>query len=251
MDQHAQTPGVVDAGGRNPLTDLRVRKALSLAINRQALADRTLSGLAEPAAELGSPSLFGANPDAVPDPYDPAGAKSLLAEAGYTEGFGIKLATPNGLYASDTQLAAAIASMWTHAGIRTDVDSMPGSVFYARRNKLEFSAYVTFYCDYNGQMSYPLRLLSMTRDLGHGYGQVNVSGFSDTKLDSTLVQALQTLDDNARRKLVQEASRYVLRDKYQILPIVRLRYAYAVRPGLQFRTRLDTFLTAMQVSPAK
>ncbi len=207
--------------------------------------------MAEPAAELGSPSLFGANVDAKPDPFDPVRARQLLSDAGYPNGFAIKLATPSGLYASDTDIAQAIASMWTRVGVRTTVDSMPGPVFYARRNKLEFSAYVTFYCDYNGQMSYPLRLLSMTRDLEHGYGQVNVSGFSNTKLDQLIIEALRTLADDRRRQLVQQASTFIINEQHQVLPIVRLRYAYATRGGLQFRPRLDTFLTAMQITPSK
>jgi peptide/nickel transport system substrate-binding protein len=251
LDEHEHSPGISEAGGRNPLLDPRVRTALSAAINREALAEHTLSGLAEPAAELGSPSLFGANPDARPEPFDAARARQLLGDAGYPDGFAIKLATPSGLYASDTDIAQAIAAMWTHVGVRTTVDSMPGSVFYARRNKLEFSAYVTFYCDYNGQMSYPLRLLSMTRDLERAYGQVNLSGFSDAKLDGWIVQALSTLADDRRRDLVQQASTYIIREQHQVLPIVRLRYAYATRGGLQFRPRLDTFLTAMQITPAK
>ena len=50
---------------------------------------------------------------------------------------------------------------------------------------------------------------------------------------------------------MQEASRFSLREQHQVLPILRLRYAYAVRRGLQFRPRLDTFVTAMQITAVK
>ena len=251
LDQHQRSPGISDAGGRNPLLDKQVRTALSLAINRAALAERTLGGLARPAAELGSPTLFGANETMAHDPFDATQARQLLADAGYPNGFGIKLATPAGLYSSDTDIAQAIAAMWTRVGVRTTVDGMVSSVFYARRNKLEFSAYVTFFCDYNGQVSYPLRLLSMTRNLAQAYGQVNLSGFSDAAFDQSLIEALRTLDDDKRRALEQQASRFIVKDQHQVLPIVRLRYAYATRRGLIFRPRLDTFLTAMQISGVK
>ena len=251
LDQHEPSPAITGADGKNPLKDARVRKALSLAINRQTIAERVMSGLAEPAAELGAPTLFGATPDAKPDPFDPEQAKKLLAEAGYPKGFGITLHSPKGLFPSDSQLAQAIASMWTRVGVRTEVESVSGSVFYSRRNKLEYSAYVTNACPYIGQMSYSLRILAMTRDPEKGNGQINVSTYANPKVDQLLTQAFGTIKDDARAKLVQEASKIVMQEERPVLAIIRHRYAYAVRSDLTFRPRVDTFLTAMQISASQ
>jgi peptide/nickel transport system substrate-binding protein len=250
LDQNAKAATVTGTDGRNPLRDPRVRKALSVAINRDAISRSLLPGLSKPAAELGWPTLFGASADARPDPYDPAQAKRLLAEAGYPNGFGITLATTSGLYLKDAEMAQAIASMWTRAGVQTKVDTMASTVFYARRNKLEHSAYLTFFCNYNGQLSYPIRLLSATRDVPKGYGTVNVSGYSNPKLDELIRTAMSTVDDGKRKALVQQASK-IVRDETQVLSIVLLRYPYGVRQGLTFRPRADTFVTAMQVDPKK
>ena len=248
LDQHEPSPTITGTDGKNPLKDPRVRKALSLAINRQAIAERVMSGLADPAAELGSSTLFGATPDAKPDPFDLEQAKKLLADAGYAKGFGITLHSPKGLFPSDAQLAQAIASMWTRAGVRTEVEAVPGSTFYSRRNKLEYSAYVTNACPYIGQMSYSLRILAMTRDMEKGNGQINVSTYSNPKIDALLTQAFGTIKDDSRAKLVQEASKIAMQEDRPVLAIIRHRYAYAVRSDLAFRPRIDTFLTAMQIS---
>jgi peptide/nickel transport system substrate-binding protein len=250
LDEHEKTPGITGTDGVNPLRDPRVRKALSLAINRQGIADRIMYGLAAPSAELGPPSVFGTNPDAKPDPYDPQAAKALLTEAGYPNGFSIALGTPNGLYALDLKTAQAVAAMWEHIGVHTRIDDAPASVFYARRNKLEFSAYMTNMNVYDGQLSYSLRILSMTRDLPKGNGQINVSGYSNPELDRLLSQAAVTVDDGARRALVQKASRIVM-DQHQVLPIVLHRAAYVSRKNLSIDPRLDMYLTAMQVRPTQ
>ena len=251
FDMHEPSPTITGTDGKNPLKDARVRRALSLAINRQAISERVMSGLAEPAAELGAPTLFGATPDAKPDPFDVEQAKKLLADAGYPKGFGITLHSPKGLFPSDAQLAQAIASMWTRAGVRTEVEAVPGSVFYSRRNKLEYSAYVTNACPYIGQMSYSLRILTMTRDADKGNGQINISSYSNPNIDKLLTQAFGTIKDDERAKLVQQANRIVTQEDRPVLSIIRHRYAYAVRGDLAFRPRIDTFLTAMQISPGR
>ncbi len=251
LDQHEPSATITNAGGKNPLRDARVRKALSLAINREAIAQRTLSGLAESAAELGAPTLFAATPDAKPDAFDPDQARKLLSEAGYPSGFGITLHSPNGLFPADSELAQAIGSMWTRVGVRTKVESVAGSMFYSRRNKLEYSAYVTNACPYIGQMSYSVRILAMTRDLAKGNGQINISGYSNADVDRLMGEAFRTIDDDARRALIQKASSIVMKEDHAVLAIVQHRYAYATRQHLAFRPRIDTFLTAMQISPAR
>jgi peptide/nickel transport system substrate-binding protein len=250
MDQHDKTPGVTGTDGRNPFKDARVRKALSLAINRQGLADQAMFGLAKPAAELAPPLIFGTNPDAKPDPFDPEAAKRLLAEAGYPNGFGLTLASPNGLFPLDLKIAQAIAAMWTRVGIHTTVEGIPGAMFYTRRNKLEYSVYATNINVLTGELSSSLRFLSMTRKIEKGTGTINVSNFSDPKVDDLLTRAFATVDDDARRKLVQGASKIVT-DLHQVLPVIQHRYAYVTRKDLTFQPRLDMFVTAMQVNPKK
>ena len=92
------TPNASDLSGnplpKNPLQDLRVRKALSLAINREGIKSQIMDGYAVPTGQLLPEGAIGYTPDLKPDPYDPAQAKKLLAEAGYPNGFALTLNGP-------------------------------------------------------------------------------------------------------------------------------------------------------------
>ena len=87
------SPFVTDKDGK-PLRrirckDARVRKALSKVINRPAIVERVMEGEAIPAGQLVPDFLFGATRSSRSKPFDPEGAKKLLAEAGYPDGFGL------------------------------------------------------------------------------------------------------------------------------------------------------------------
>src|SRR5690606_27840954 len=109
----------------NPLKDPRVRKAISLAINRKALSERVLMGLGYPTTNIVFDGGEGHLPTLDEAPYNLQEAEKLLAEAGYPDGFRITLATPNNRMLNDEQVAQAIAQMLTQAGIKTEVDAMP------------------------------------------------------------------------------------------------------------------------------
>ena len=92
MDQFREDSPFVKANGggaiKNPLLDVRVRKAISKAIDRDAIVDRVMEGVAIKAGQLLPEGFFGVTPNLSPEPYDPEGAKALLAEAGHPDGFG-------------------------------------------------------------------------------------------------------------------------------------------------------------------
>ena len=79
---------------KNPLKDRRVRLALSLAINRQAIVDRVMEGAAVPSGQYLPPGVYSYAPDIKPPPYDPEQAKKLLAEAGFPKGLPHRAARP-------------------------------------------------------------------------------------------------------------------------------------------------------------
>jgi peptide/nickel transport system substrate-binding protein len=95
------SPYVTDKDGKplpkNPLKDPRVRKAISKAINRNAIVDKVMEGEAVAAGQLLADGMFGTTKNLKVEPYDVAGAKKLLAEAGYPNGFGLTIHSPNTL----------------------------------------------------------------------------------------------------------------------------------------------------------
>src|SRR4029079_9655815 len=182
-----KSPYVTDKAGRaldrNPLKDVRVRRALSKAINRQALVDRVMEGAARSTGQLMPEGTFGYAPGLKPEPYDPDGARKLLAEAGYPDGFGLTLHGPNNRYVNDDQIVQAVAQMLTRVGIATRVETLPFSVYVSRANKTEFSAALLGWGVSTGEATYPLRSLLATYSQAKGLGTWNWGRYSNPQMD--------------------------------------------------------------------
>jgi peptide/nickel transport system substrate-binding protein len=215
-----------------------VREAISKAISRQAIVDRVMEGAAEPTGQLVNSSLFGYVPSLKPDTFDAAAAKKLLADAGYPDGFGITLQTPNNRYVNDEQVAQAIASMLTRIGIQTKVDAMPSASFFTRANKLDFSFMLAGWGADTGEASASLKSLVATYDPAKGWGASNRGRYSNPALDAKLTTALTTIDDKAREKLLQEATEIGIKD-YGVIPLYFQTNVWAARKGITVIPRLD------------
>ncbi len=116
----------------SPLRDVRVRRALNLAVDKAALAGILLRGLSRPAGQPAAHITFGHDPAIAAFPYDPAAAKALLAQAGFARGFPLSIAVvPNALPA-DTQIYQAAASDLRRVGIDVDLRAITFSDWLAQ-----------------------------------------------------------------------------------------------------------------------
>jgi peptide/nickel transport system substrate-binding protein len=247
-----KSPFVTDKAGRplerNPLKDVRVRRAMSKAINRQALVERVMEGAARATGQLMAEGTFGYAPSLKPEPYDPEGARKLLAEAGYPDGFGLTLHGPNNRYVNDEQVTQAVAQMLTRVGIITRVDTMPSAVFFTRANKLEFSALVAGWGADTGEASSPLKALLATFSKEKGMGQANRGRYSNPKMDALLDQALATVDDAKREKLLQQATEVAM-GEVGIITLYHQENLWATRKGIVYTPRADERTFAHQFRP--
>ena len=120
---------------KNPFKDKRVRQAMTKAINRDAIVARVMEGVAVPAGQFLPDGYFGVSTKLKPVAYDPEGAKKLLAEAGFANGFKLTLHTPNGRYTNDVKIAEAVAQMLTRVGIETALEALQPAVFFTRASQ--------------------------------------------------------------------------------------------------------------------
>lgn len=251
---HAQEPSPMITGtdGRNPLKDVRVREALSIAINRDAIVDRIMGGVAVAAGELLPAGMFGAHDegDMLPPSYDVERAKALLAEAGYPNGFGITIGTPNDRYINDAQVAQAVAQMWARIGVTTEIDAVTASTFFSRRNKYEFSVYLAGWGAGTGEMSSPLKALLATRDTDRGYGGTNRGQYSNAEFDAKLTEALATVDDAARQELLRETSRMGMAD-WAIIPLHFEVTPWAMTSAVTYIPRVDQYTLPAEIKPVQ
>lgn len=248
------TPGVADAQGRpmdrNPLKDVRVRRALSLAINRDGIVRQVMGGHATPSGQLLPAGVMGHDPTLKPDPFDPEQARALLAEAGYPNGFSIVLAGPNDRYINDDRVVQAIAQMWTRIGVRTQVNSQPSTVFFPRSAREEFSVGLLGWGTGTGEPDSPLQALIATPNRERGWGQFNRSGYSNLEVDALLDRALSTLDRAAREQLYFRAIRIAMADK-AIIPLHHQVNIWATRKGLVYNARNDERTMATELRRAQ
>ena len=246
------SPFVTGTGGKNPLKDLRVRMAISKAINRPAIVEKVMEGVALPAGQLLPEGFFGVSPKLKPEPFDPAGAKKLLAEAGWGGGFGLTIHGPNDRYINDAKIAQAIGQMLTRLGIKTKVETMPKSVYFRRASRggpgktPEFSFILVGWGSGTGEASSPLKSLLHTYDKARGFGASNRGRYSNPEVDKLVEDALATVDDAKREKLLQKATEVGIGD----LGIIPLHYqvnTWATRKGLAYTPRTDEATVIMGV----
>ena len=250
-DWREKSPFVTDRSGavlaRNPLKDVRVRRALSMAINRDAIRDRVMDGLSESTENLAAPGASGWNPTLMPPKFDTASAKKLLTEAGYPTGFGLTLHGPNNRLVNDEKVAQAIAQMFSRVGVETKVETMPMAVFAPRGGRHEFSVALIGWGNAN-DVTNALRALIACEEPATGMGVVNWSVYCNPKVDALLVKALGTLDDGARAKLLEEAAALVSND-VALIPLYVQVSAWAVRKGIAFSGRGDERTYAFSFKP--
>jgi peptide/nickel transport system substrate-binding protein len=249
------SPFVTDAAGKpmeaNPLRDPRVRKAISKMIDRGAIASRIMEGEAKPAGQFLPETFHGTSKRLQPDKYDPEGAKKLLAEAGYPNGFGLTLHTPNNRYINDEKIAQAVAQFLTRGGIPTKVDAMPSAVFFSRGSKLEFSFLLAGWGAGTGENSSPLRSLVATFDSKLGNGAANRGRFSDAGVDALINTALTTLDDTKRGFMLAAATEKAIGEMMGVIPLHYEVSTWAMKKGITFKPRVDQLTLAYEVRPAK
>jgi peptide/nickel transport system substrate-binding protein len=247
-------PFVADKSGKplekNPFRDARVRKALSMAINRDAIADRIMEKKAVPAAQLLPDFFYGTSKKLKPVKFDPEGAKKLLAEAGYPNGFAITIHGPNNRYINDDKIAQAIAQFYSRAGIDAKVETMPSSVYFTRATKLEFGYMVLGWGTESGEQGSSLRSLLATYDPAKGMGVTNRGRYSNPELDKVLSQALVTMDDRKREGLIQQAAEIAMNDT-ALIPIHYEVSTWATTKGLRYTPRTDQYTLASDLKPAR
>lgn len=234
-------------GGRNPFADPRVRRAVSLAIPRDALVERALDGLAVPAGQIIPPGQSGHDPALRVEPPDPDAARRLLAEAGWAEGFDVRLSTPSDRNLNGRQVAQAIAAGLTRIGIRTNVNAVPLSIWVAEWRRGLYSMVM------HGAGPVPVTWtlvpqLTGTKDMAGGFGPSNESFYSNAGLDRTMRAALGEIDTARREALLHEAAQ-TIRAETAVVPLYHEAALWASRADLTFAARADTLTYATDIRP--
>jgi peptide/nickel transport system substrate-binding protein len=247
------SPQATDNDGKplaaNPLRDVRVRQALSHAIDRKALAERVLEGTAQAAGQFMWPGAYSYTPDISTPAYDQARARALLAEAGFPNGFRLTISA----FADRPDfrtVAQAIAQMWTRVGVRTQVDAIPAASYLSRGARHEFAMPFFSWGISTGEAGYALTNMFTTMDARTGRGPANWGAYSNPRLDALIDRAQSTMEDGARERLLIHGQRIVAEDVAGI-PLYQLVNFWASRAGITYEPRQDqrTVATGARSTP--
>jgi peptide/nickel transport system substrate-binding protein len=236
--------------GGNPLRDLRVREAISKAIDRQLLADRALDGQAVPVGQIVPEEFGGAGTALAVEKPDPAAVQRLLSEAGFAKGFALTLACTNDRYVNDARVCQGLGQMLTRAGIKSKVEALPGSVFFPKIRVTKPEMPLILYGSSSSSTrdaTHTLSLVLHSYDPEQDFGQSNRGNFRDAGLDKLIEAAVFTIGER-RETMLREAMAEGMR-LHAAIPLYNQMTIAAARKGIVYTPRMDEQLVATGASP--
>jgi peptide/nickel transport system substrate-binding protein len=191
----------------NPFKDRRVRQAVSLAIDSNAIRTGLMDGFSLPAGSLIAPSIFGysAKTDA-PIPTDLGAARELMKAAGYEQGFSVTLDCPAHRYVNDESICAAVAGMLSKIGIRVNVNVMPLAMWYAKILRRDTSLFLIGWASptFDGEFSLSA-LLHTPSTSGGPNGAANGGWYSNPAIDDLIDGLSNARSLNMRAAMIDKA----------------------------------------------
>jgi glutathione transport system substrate-binding protein len=201
-----------------PLDDLRVRKALNYATDREALVRTQLRGFGTPANSPLAPADFAYDPQAKGYGYDPGQAKLLLAKAGYGSGLTLKIAVQE----IDVDLVEALQGMWAKVNVDLQIDQMESGVFSqaifgSPAQKAEQGIQCVFASWVSEDLDPDYQLSPLYRTRAWSPAGANLGFYSNPRLDALLERAAGELNTERRTGLYNEAQQIILEDAPHVL----------------------------------
>ena len=213
MDQGSDELRSSNIKGANPFKDKRVRLAMYHALDMDAIKDKVMRGLSQPAGMITYPGVQGYT-DALDArlPYDPELSKKLLAEAGYPDGFEVTLDCPNNRYINDEAICVAAVGMFAKVGVKVNLDAQPKSIhFKDLQNDLsDFYMLGWGVPTFDSHYVYSFLLSSE--------GSWNKVGFSDARVDELVGTMLTETNLDKRNANIAEAWA-IVQDNMPYLPL--------------------------------
>jgi peptide/nickel transport system substrate-binding protein len=195
-----------DVKGKNPFSDKRVRQAIQLAIDVQAIKRVTMRGMSAPAGIVTSPGVDGYTPVLdKPMAANPDQAKALMKQAGYEKGFSVKLDCPNDRYTNDESICQAVVGMLGKIGIKVQLDSQSKTLHFPKIQKpqSESDFYLLGWGVPTQDSHYVFNYLYATKK--GGKGSWNATGYSSEKMDELIAKMEVETDLKKRNALIAEA----------------------------------------------
>jgi peptide/nickel transport system substrate-binding protein len=247
MDQWRDELQYSSVKGKNPFKDKRVREAVQLSIDLNAIRTQVVRGLSIPTALMFAPQVAGYPKDLDKvKPVDREKAKKLLAEAGYAQGFEVTLDCPNNRYIADEKICVAIAAMLAQVNIKVKVNAMPRAQYFPKIQNFDTSFYMLGWGIPTFDSQYAVQSLLRTYVPKTADGDYNLGKYSNAKVDAAVDKLKTEVDTAKRAALTREILLQHMADVGHI-PLHHQVIPWAMRANVSVVHRADNRLTVKWV----
>jgi peptide/nickel transport system substrate-binding protein len=243
MDQARDELLYSNVKGKNPFKDIRVREAFYKAVDVDLIKNRVMRGLSTPSALMIAPQLFSLSRDFTRPKLDPDGAKKLLTEAGYPDGFEVTMDCPNDRYVNDAPICQAVLGMLARIGVKVNLLAQPKQQYFAKVLKpggFQTSFYLLGWTPASSDSHNVLHDIMGCRDdaADPTRGEANLGGYCNKELDRLTDQVLLETDNAKRDQLIKRAFEIGMKD-YGYIPLHQQALAWGVSKKVKLTQRAD------------
>ena len=240
MDQARNELLFSNVKGKNPFKDVRVRRAFFQAIDIEAIKTRIMRGAATPTALMIAPGIKGFPAELNKRlPHDPEASKKLLAEAGYPNGFELKMNCPNDRYVNDGEICQAVAGMLARVGVKVNLEAETKGTYFPKILSRNTSFYLLGWTPATYDAHNVLNAIIGTPDPS-GRGQFNLGGYSNARVDELTKLVQSETDQTKRNAMIAEAFK-IHQDEVGHLPLHQQALAWGMRKNVSVVQLPDNF----------
>ena len=237
--------------GKNPFKDLRVRQAFIKAINIDAIKKKVMRGASVPAGLMVAPQINGFNSALNDRPsYDPKGAKKLLADAGYPDGFEVTMDCPNNRYVNDERICQASASMLAKIGIKVTLLAQPKSKYFGKvlaQNNYDTSFFLLGWTPSTFDSHNPISSLMACRGGPDKLGAFNLGGYCNPRINELAASIQSETNQDKRQKMIDEAFK-IHKDEVGHIPLHQQPLSWGISEKVDLIQRPDNVLDLRYVN---
>ena len=219
---------------KEPFQDVRVRKAVQMSIDRQAILDALYGGRGQVEQGIFPHGLIGFNPDQEEIKYDPEAAKTLLAEAGYADGFDMEIAADSS--ASDTMTMALeiVSDQLAEVGIRAEIKNYDESTWLETRKSGELGSFMsTWSADYNDPDNFIYTFFGNEEKT-----RIRSINYPDTEVMERVAKARTIVNEDERLAEYKALEEKIIHEDAAWVPMFSRLHLFAVSKRVQGFTPL-------------
>ena len=211
-----------------PLNDVRVRKAIQMGIDRQAILDTVYSGKGTVQSGIFPPGLIGYNKDLPVIEYNPEKAKELLKEAGYPNGFEMEISQDSESVDSTVQTYELIQSMLAQIGIKVNINVVDEATWFSTRSEGKLGSYVTNWsADFNDPDNFIYTFFAPTNTVKRSFN------YNNEEVSNEVVRARTIVNADERIKLYQDLEKKIIQEDAAWVPLYSKQHLFVVNPRVK------------------